>query len=142
VPTKIYILSCVHISFKINISLIQTTLCPPPLHRPNSASGGRPYSLGTSALNVENNRRHVVIDINEVLSPLSRLSLLGVYLAGLYRCLGLVLMKRGRGGSVCNLHFILPSSGGSEESHEVPVVWVQCSELSVFRFTRCRTELL
>jgi hypothetical protein len=38
VPTKIFILSCVHISFKINISLIQTT--PPPTGR--APQFGRP----------------------------------------------------------------------------------------------------
>jgi hypothetical protein len=47
VPAKIYILSCVHISLKINMSLIQTTRPPP--QRTNSAHrGGSSRSLGTS----------------------------------------------------------------------------------------------
>jgi hypothetical protein len=39
VPTKIYALCCAHVSFKINMSLIQTTRPPPPENQQRPPEG-------------------------------------------------------------------------------------------------------
>jgi hypothetical protein len=48
VPTEIYISPCVHISFKIHVSLLQTTRPASEEHQRSSGGGGAPHSLGTA----------------------------------------------------------------------------------------------